>query len=128
MTDIVFLDTETLGLDPDAPVWEFAAVRRPDAYPLRSVAVEHFTIQHDPASYLVEVLREENWVPRWRSTPSPERPSWWAATQDSTSSVSPSCSGATEKAIGARLAGRVAAPTTSTQRGAMNTQQERACE
>lgn len=28
MTDIVFLDTETLGLDHDAPVWEFAAIRR----------------------------------------------------------------------------------------------------
>jgi hypothetical protein len=28
MTDITFLDTETLGLDPDAPVWEFAAIRR----------------------------------------------------------------------------------------------------
>lgn len=25
---IVFMDTETLGLDPDAPVWEFAAIRR----------------------------------------------------------------------------------------------------
>ena len=28
MSDIVFMDTETLGLDPDAPVWEFAAIRR----------------------------------------------------------------------------------------------------
>lgn len=28
MTDIVFMDTETLGLDPDAPIWEFAAIRR----------------------------------------------------------------------------------------------------
>lgn len=28
VTDIVFLDTETLGLDPDAPIWEFAAIRR----------------------------------------------------------------------------------------------------
>lgn len=26
--DLVFVDTETLGLDPDAPVWEFAALRR----------------------------------------------------------------------------------------------------
>lgn len=25
---ICFLDTETLGLDPDAPIWEFAAIRR----------------------------------------------------------------------------------------------------
>ncbi|MGC7247264.1 hypothetical protein [Mycobacteroides abscessus] len=28
MSDIVFMDTETLGLDPLAPVWEFAAIRR----------------------------------------------------------------------------------------------------
>lgn len=28
MTDIVFMDTETLGLHPEAPVWEFAAIRR----------------------------------------------------------------------------------------------------
>lgn len=28
MTDIVFMDTETLGLDIDSPIWEFAAIRR----------------------------------------------------------------------------------------------------
>lgn len=28
MTDICFMDTETLGLHPDAPIWEFAAIRR----------------------------------------------------------------------------------------------------
>lgn len=28
MSDIVFMDTETLGLDIDAPIWEFAAIRR----------------------------------------------------------------------------------------------------
>lgn len=28
MTDIVFLDTETLGVHIDAPIWELAAVRR----------------------------------------------------------------------------------------------------
>jgi hypothetical protein len=28
VTDIVFMDTETLGLSPDAPIWEFAAIRR----------------------------------------------------------------------------------------------------
>jgi hypothetical protein len=28
MSDIVFMDTETLGLHPDAPIWEFAAIRR----------------------------------------------------------------------------------------------------
>lgn len=49
MTDIVFLDTETLGLDPSAPIWEFAAVRRLD--PVGEVEL-HFTIQHDPAHWL----------------------------------------------------------------------------
>lgn len=42
--DVVFLDTETLGLDRDAPIWEFAAVR------LRGneiVAMEEFFIRHD---------------------------------------------------------------------------------
>lgn len=28
MSDIVFMDTETLGVHIDAPIWEFAAVRR----------------------------------------------------------------------------------------------------
>lgn len=28
MSDIVFMDTETLGLDLDSPIWEFAAIRR----------------------------------------------------------------------------------------------------
>jgi hypothetical protein len=28
MSDIVFMDTETLGLDIDSPIWEFAAIRR----------------------------------------------------------------------------------------------------
>lgn len=49
MSDIVFLDTETLGLDPDAPIWEFAAVRRLD--PVGEVEL-HFTIHHDPAHWL----------------------------------------------------------------------------
>jgi len=28
MSDLVFVDTETLGLAKDAPIWEFAAIRR----------------------------------------------------------------------------------------------------
>jgi hypothetical protein len=28
MSDIVFMDTETLGLELDSPIWEFAAIRR----------------------------------------------------------------------------------------------------
>lgn len=50
MSDIVFLDIETLGLDPDAPIWEFAAVRR------RGTTGEKFstdfTIQHDAERWI----------------------------------------------------------------------------
>lgn len=64
MTDICFLDTETLGLHPDAPVWEFAAIRRfsdSDSIsgwdsvrygPHGAETYAHFTIQHDPAHWL----------------------------------------------------------------------------
>lgn len=49
MIDICFIDTETLGLDPDAPVWEFAAIRRfPDGREDRT----EFFIRHDPAHWL----------------------------------------------------------------------------
>lgn len=48
MTDICFLDTEVLGLDPDAPIWEFAAVRR-DAY---GDSTAHLLIRHEPGDYL----------------------------------------------------------------------------
>lgn len=44
MNDIVFLDTETLGLDPDAPIWEFAAIRCRPGLP---VETRHFFIEHD---------------------------------------------------------------------------------
>jgi hypothetical protein len=41
------MDTETLGLHPDAPVWEFAAIRRSaKEYP------ESFCIKHDPTGWL----------------------------------------------------------------------------
>src|SRR4051812_31298904 len=40
MSDIVFMDTETLGLDIDSPIWEFAAIRRGPAGP-RNEIVEH---------------------------------------------------------------------------------------
>lgn len=55
--DIVFLDTETLGLHPDAPVWEFAAIRRPGGDPPRTEMTEHFTIRHDPG-FWYETLPE----------------------------------------------------------------------
>ncbi len=49
MTDIVFLDTETLGLDPMAPIWEFAAIRVQPGFP---VETREFTIQHEPDGWL----------------------------------------------------------------------------
>ncbi|OHU68065.1 hypothetical protein BKG87_22290 [Mycobacteroides chelonae] len=49
MSDLVFMDTETLGLDPLAPVWEFAAIRR---YENGIEAKYHCFIDHDPAFWL----------------------------------------------------------------------------
>ena len=50
MTDtIVFLDTETLGVHPDAPIWDFAALRREAD---GTADVIQFTIQHDPGGWL----------------------------------------------------------------------------
>jgi len=55
--DLVFLDCETLGLDPAAPIWEFAAIRR--TYPHSPASWEeytcHFTICHDPEGWLEEL-------------------------------------------------------------------------
>lgn len=47
--NICFLDTETLGLHPDAPIWEFAAQRRSHD---GTVDERHLMIQHDPAGWL----------------------------------------------------------------------------
>jgi hypothetical protein len=49
MSDIVFMDTETLGLDPNAPVWEFASIRR---FEDGSEASTEFLINHDVAHWL----------------------------------------------------------------------------
>lgn len=46
---LVFLDTETLGLDPAAPIWEFGAIR---VRPGFSDWTADFTILHDPGDYL----------------------------------------------------------------------------
>lgn len=52
--DIVFLDTETLGLG-DAPIWEFAAIRRqPDG----TETVRQFFIRHDPYPWLDDLPDE----------------------------------------------------------------------
>ncbi len=54
MSDIVFMDTETLGLDIDAPVWEFAAIRRGPLGPNGDVVERelHIQIQHHAEPWL----------------------------------------------------------------------------
>lgn len=47
--DLYFLDTETLGLDREAPVWEFAAIRIHDG---EEVARTEFLIEHDRGGWL----------------------------------------------------------------------------
>lgn len=42
---LVFLDTETCGLSPDDPIWEFAAIRREPDGTERTV---HVFVHHDP--------------------------------------------------------------------------------
>ncbi|OHU37321.1 hypothetical protein BKG79_17215 [Mycobacteroides chelonae] len=54
MSDIVFMDTETLGLDIDAPIWEFAAIRR-NGETGKDDARMHLFINHDPASWLSDL-------------------------------------------------------------------------
>jgi hypothetical protein len=49
VSDLVFLDTECLGLDPEAPVWEFAAMRRSPSG--AHVRLECF-IAHKPGRWL----------------------------------------------------------------------------
>lgn len=49
MTALVFMDTETLGLEILAPIWEFAAIRRePDGKEQRY----HCYIDHDPDMWI----------------------------------------------------------------------------
>ena len=57
MTDFVILDTETLGLDPAAPIWEFAAVRQFADGVDESI---EFFIRHDPAHWLDELAKQPN--------------------------------------------------------------------
>lgn len=45
---ICFLDTDTLGLDPDAPIWEFACIRTTQTGSVYS----EFTIAHDPQDWI----------------------------------------------------------------------------
>lgn len=55
-----FLDTETLGLDRRAPVWEFAAIRIEDDG--TESAREHFQIRHERKRYGINWLAT---LPTW---------------------------------------------------------------
>ncbi|MGU3650639.1 hypothetical protein [Mycolicibacterium sp. A43C] len=57
MTDIIFLDTETLGLEPDAPIWEFASLRRFSAGPPEII---EFQIRHDPDQWVATMMEQPN--------------------------------------------------------------------
>jgi hypothetical protein len=64
MSDIVFMDTETLGLSLDSPIWEFAAIRR-NSETGKDDARMHLFINHDadrtspdlPESFVVDYQR-----------------------------------------------------------------------
>jgi len=56
MSGIVFMDTETLGLDIASPVWEFAAVRRSDP-DVQSESL-HLFIRHHATPWLAEFHEE----------------------------------------------------------------------
>lgn len=49
MSDIVFLDTETLGVEIDSPIWELAAVRR---HANGTETPLHVFIDHDPEPWI----------------------------------------------------------------------------
>jgi len=53
--DIVIVDTETLGLDPDAPIWEFAAMRFAPGLPVQSA---QFFIEHDGGPWYEDMTIE----------------------------------------------------------------------
>lgn len=59
MSDLVFMDTETLGLDINSPIWEFAAIRRKslggDDAAEKSL---HLFIRHHAAPWLAEFPEE----------------------------------------------------------------------
>lgn len=51
--DLCFLDTETLGIDLDAPIWEIAAIRR-DAVTGEETDL-YLQVQHDPGGWLAKL-------------------------------------------------------------------------
>lgn len=61
-TALVFMDTETLGLDKAAPIWEFAAVRRNED---GSEEVYHHFIAHDPYKHVLSGRKWNADAPQW---------------------------------------------------------------
>ena len=63
MPDLLFLDTETLGLDPYAPIWELAALRRTEATEDNGWTEEETTVQmlvqHTDAAKWMATLPEQ---------------------------------------------------------------------
>ncbi|MEH3142506.1 MAG: hypothetical protein PGN37_20505 [Mycobacterium kyogaense] len=69
MTDIVFLDTETLGLHIDSPIWELAAIRRtPDG----NEAALHMFIQHQPEPWISDPRFPAEFVADYRNRYHPD--------------------------------------------------------
>ncbi len=72
MSDIVFMDTETLGLHPDAPIWEFAAIRRGEPGGEPGAEREfHCFIDHYPLPW-IDSLPDE-FAQDYRNRYSPEK-------------------------------------------------------
>lgn len=57
MPDLLFLDTETLGIDPYAPIWELAALRR-DETTVEETEL-HMLVQHTDADKWLAELPEQ---------------------------------------------------------------------
>lgn len=67
MSDIVFMDTETLGVHLSSPIWEFAAIRR-DAN--GAEASLHMFIHHDVYPWFDDLPAEfqSDYTKRWNGT------------------------------------------------------------
>ena len=63
MPDLLFLDTETLGIDPYAPIWELAALRRTEATEENGWTEEettlHLFVKHSNADKWLYELPEQ---------------------------------------------------------------------
>lgn len=57
MAELLFLDTETLGIAPTIPIWELAAVRLDDSTG-EELDRLHIMVQHDPGNWLDTLPRK----------------------------------------------------------------------